>query len=189
MRIDGWVADGFEPVREAFAAVLAAQRGTGAAVAAWRDGGWVADLWGGPADAAGTKPWQRDSLVQPYSVSKPFVAMAALLLADRGLLDLDAPAQRYWPQLRARASVRQLLSHQAGVVVLGRPLRHRLRDRVDGQPRAVHTGGERAAGLPWTPAARWLNHNRRNPRNQPQPAATSTARRPLAPIPPRCPGL
>lgn len=121
MHLDGEVARRYEPVREAFAAVVAGQPGTGAAVAVWQDGELVVDLWGGHADAAGTRPWQRDSVVQPYSVSKPFAAVAALLLADRGLLDLDAPARRYWPELRASATVREVLSHQAGVVALDEP--------------------------------------------------------------------
>ena len=54
--LDGRVAPGFEPVREAFADVVAAQPGTGAAVAAWSDGRWVVDLWGGWADAGRTIP-------------------------------------------------------------------------------------------------------------------------------------
>ena len=66
------VAPGFGVVREAFADVIAAQQGTGAALAVWHDGRWIVDLWGGSADAAGTLPWGRDSIVQPYSVSKPF---------------------------------------------------------------------------------------------------------------------
>jgi CubicO group peptidase (beta-lactamase class C family) len=117
----GTVDPGFESVREAFRDVVAAQAGTGAALAAWYDGQWVVDLWGGSADASGTKPWQRDSIVQPYSVSKPFAAMCALLLVDRGVLDLDAPVQRYWPEFTAQATVRHVLSHQAGVVALDAP--------------------------------------------------------------------
>jgi CubicO group peptidase (beta-lactamase class C family) len=117
----GTVEAGFESVREAFADVLGAQQGTGAALAAWHDGRWVVDLWGGAADTARAIPWQRDSIVQPYSVSKPFAAMCALLLLDRGLLDLDVPVQRYWPEFTAQATVRQLLSHQAGVVALDAP--------------------------------------------------------------------
>lgn len=120
MHLAGVVANRFEPVREAFAEVLRAQPGTGAAVAAWHEGSFVVDLWGGTASAAGRR-WERDSIVQPYSVSKPFAAMTALLLVDRGELDLDAPARRYWPQLRADATVRQILSHQAGVVALDEP--------------------------------------------------------------------
>jgi CubicO group peptidase (beta-lactamase class C family) len=117
----GTVEPGFEAVREAFARVLAEQRGTGAALAVWHDGRWIVDLWGGAASADGTRPWQRDSIVMPYSVSKPFAAMCALVLIDRGLLDPDAPVQRYWPDFTAPATVRHVLSHQAGVVALSAP--------------------------------------------------------------------
>jgi CubicO group peptidase (beta-lactamase class C family) len=119
--VGGYVQPGFEPVRETFASVLAGQAGTGAATAAWRDGEWVVDLWGGPASADGAQCWQADSLAQAYSVVKPFVAVCTLLLADRGQVDLGAPMQRYWPQFRAPADVRQVLSHQAGVVALAEP--------------------------------------------------------------------
>jgi CubicO group peptidase (beta-lactamase class C family) len=121
VHIDGYADAAFEPVRDALADVLAGQHGPGAAVACWSEGAWVADLWGGDADAAG-RPWQRDSLVQPYSATKPFAAMCALVLVERGQLDLDAQVQRYWPEFTAPATVRQLLSHQAGVVVLDVPV-------------------------------------------------------------------
>lgn len=116
------MASGFAPVGEAFARLVAGQVGTGAAVAAWHEGRWVVDLWAGRADAAGLRVWQADSIVQPYSVSKPFVAVCALVLVERGLLDLDAPVRRYWPQFRAPATVRHVLSQQAGVVALDRPV-------------------------------------------------------------------
>ena len=122
MQVVGSLASEFAPVGDVFAGVLAEQLGTGAAVAAWHDGRWVVDLWGGPADAAGLRDWQADSIVQPYSVSKPFVAVCALVLVERGVLDLDAPVQRYWPEFRARATVRHVLSHQAGIVALDRPV-------------------------------------------------------------------
>jgi len=121
MGVDGAVADGFESVRDTFAGVVADQEGTGAAVAIWHDGRWVVDAWGGFHDGARTRSWQRDSMVMPYSVTKPFAALAALTLVDRGLLDLDAPVQRTWPQLRTQATVRQLLSHQVGLVALTEP--------------------------------------------------------------------
>jgi len=121
MEVGGSVDPRFAAVRDAFASALASQQGTGAAVAAWCDGTWVVDLWGGAADAAGTLPWRADSLVQPYSVTKPFAAVCALRLVDRGLLDLDAPVQAYWPEFAAPATVRQVLSHQAGIVALDEP--------------------------------------------------------------------
>jgi CubicO group peptidase (beta-lactamase class C family) len=105
-------------VQEVFADILAGQPGTGAAFAVWHDGEWVVDLWGGYADAGHTRPWRHDTLVMPYSVTKPFTAMCVLTLVDRGMVDLDAPMQRYWPELRATASVRDVLAHRAGVVVL-----------------------------------------------------------------------
>ena len=120
MEVSGFSAAGFAPVQDAFGQVLAEQPGTGAAMAAWHDGRWVADLWGGRADAAGTRRWQADSIVQPYSVSKPFAAACLLLLVDRGVVELDAPVRRYWPDFRPPATIRHLLSHQAGVVALNR---------------------------------------------------------------------
>jgi len=118
----GVVAPGFEAVRDAFAQVLARAAGTGAAVAAWHDGAWVVDLWGGAADAAGATPWARDSIVMPYSVTKPFAAVCALLLVERGQLDLDRRVAEYWPGFTAPATVRHVLAHQAGVVALDRPM-------------------------------------------------------------------
>ena len=118
MEIRGSVAKSFSRVQEVFADVLTAQPGSGASFAVWQDGEWVVDLWGGYADAAHTRPWQPDTLVMPYSVTKPFAAMCVPTLVDRGLVDLDAPMQRYWPDLRAEASVREVLSHRAGIVVL-----------------------------------------------------------------------
>jgi len=118
MEVHGSVAPRFTGVRDVLADVLAGQPGTGASFAVWHDGDWVVDLWGGHADAAHTRPWRQDTLVMPYSVTKPFAALCVLTLADRGLVDLDAPMQRYWPELRAPATVRDVLSHRAGVVVL-----------------------------------------------------------------------
>jgi CubicO group peptidase (beta-lactamase class C family) len=120
--LSGTVQPGFEPVRDAFAEVIGSQPGTGAAVAAWHDGAWVVDLRGGYADSARTVPWRSDSVVMPYSVTKPFAAVCVLLLVDRGLVDLDAPLSTYWPELSAPATVRHVLSHQAGLVVLDEDL-------------------------------------------------------------------
>ncbi len=118
MEVSGSVAAPYTRVREVFADVLAGQPGTGASFAVWHDGEWVVDLWGGYADAGRTRPWQQDTLVMPYSVTKPFAALSVLTLVDRGLVDLDAPLRRYWPELRAAATVRDVLAHRAGVVVL-----------------------------------------------------------------------
>src|SRR5262252_4555320 len=122
MDTHGFADARFAVVRDCFADVVAAQPGTGAAFAAWSDNRLVVDLWGGYAELRSRRLWEADSLVQPYSVSKPFVAVCALRLAENGQLELDAPVQRYWPEFRAPATVRQVLSHQAGVVKLDQPL-------------------------------------------------------------------
>jgi CubicO group peptidase (beta-lactamase class C family) len=117
----GRVEQGFELVEEEFAEAARTQPGTGAAVAVWLEGRWLVDLWGGTADVSGGRAWARDSIVHPYSVTKPFVAVCALRLVERGELELDAAVQRYWPEFTARATVRELLAHQAGVVALDDP--------------------------------------------------------------------
>ena len=89
------------------------------------DGRVVLDLWGGWADVAETRPWRRDTLVNAYSVGKPVVALAVLELVGAGGVDLDAPASTVWPELRAGqlgATVRHVLSHQAGVPAIRTPM-------------------------------------------------------------------
>jgi hypothetical protein len=88
-------------------------------------------------------------LVQPYSVSKPFAAVCALLLADRGQLDLDAPVQRYWPQFRAHADVRQVLRRvpSTPAVVNGRAWRTAQVPAVNGHGTARGAAGLYAALL------------------------------------------
>lgn len=119
--LGGHTTDRFAPVAGVFAEVVAGSPGTGSALAVRHGGEWVVDLWGGYADAARTRPWTADTLVMPYSVTKPFAAVCVLLLADRGQVDLDVPAAAYWPGLPGGATVRQLLDHSAGHVVLDAP--------------------------------------------------------------------
>jgi CubicO group peptidase (beta-lactamase class C family) len=119
--VQGFADPRFAAVRDCFADVAAAQPGAGAAFAAWCDGRPVVDLWGGAAGPRQRGAWAAGSLVQPFSVSKPFAAACALRLVEAGRLELDAPVQRYWPEFRAPATVRHVLSHQAGVVLLDRP--------------------------------------------------------------------
>ncbi|MEU1338365.1 serine hydrolase domain-containing protein [Streptomyces sp. NPDC005827] len=129
MHVNGTVAEGFEPVRDAFAANFALLGDRGAAVAVYRDGHRVVDLWAGARDVdgdAGTAPWQRDTAQIVRSATKGVAAAVLLLLRQRGELDLDAPVGEYWPEFKAagkeRTLVRHLLAHRAGVPVLDRPL-------------------------------------------------------------------
>jgi CubicO group peptidase (beta-lactamase class C family) len=110
---------------ERFSAVLEALAGqlddgdAGGSVAVFVDGAPVVDAWGGWSDAARTRPWQPDTIVNVFSVTKTMTALCALVLADRGDLDLDAPVARLWPEFAAAGKehvlVRHLLSHTAGL--------------------------------------------------------------------------
>jgi CubicO group peptidase (beta-lactamase class C family) len=121
MSVHGSTDPRFADVADVFRDVVDRQTGTGAALAVWHDGDWVVDLWGGWLDAVRTRPWQQDTLVMPYSVTKPFAAVCALVLTERGRIDLDEPVQTYWPELRAGTTMRQVLAHQSGIVLLDRP--------------------------------------------------------------------
>ncbi|MEU3937552.1 serine hydrolase domain-containing protein [Streptomyces sp. NPDC029044] len=91
----------------------------GASVAVMVDGETVVDLWGGWADQGRSVPWRRDTITNVWSCTKTVTSLAALLLVERGLLDVDAPVARYWPDFAARGKegvlVRHVLSHTSGV--------------------------------------------------------------------------
>jgi CubicO group peptidase (beta-lactamase class C family) len=115
----GFADERFAAVREAFQDNLDAGADLGASFCATVDGETVVDLWGGWADEARTQPWERDTIVNVYSTTKTMTALCALILADRGELDFDAPVARYWPQFAAAGKslvkVSHLMSHAAGL--------------------------------------------------------------------------
>ena len=123
--LEGHCDPRFAAVREAFAENFRARGELGAAVTVTLDGETVVDLWGGWADAARTRPWERETLVNVWSTSKGPTALCAHILADRGLLDFDAPVAAYWPEFAAGGKesvlVRHLLSHRAGLAGLREP--------------------------------------------------------------------
>jgi CubicO group peptidase (beta-lactamase class C family) len=96
--IHGELTSRFEPVRAAFEANFAERREVGAAVAVYVDGRSVVDLWAGVADPVTDRPWEEDTLAPVYSTTKGVSTIAAHRLAQRGQLDVDAPAADYWPE-------------------------------------------------------------------------------------------
>lgn len=116
----------FRRVRDAFLENFSRHAERGGAVAISLDGKNVVDLWGGWADVARTKPWQRDTLVNIFSVGKALCAIAILRLAEQGLIALDEPIARVWPEFAGQGkdavSVRTLLCHRAGLPALRAPL-------------------------------------------------------------------
>jgi CubicO group peptidase (beta-lactamase class C family) len=112
----------FEGVREAFAALFDDRQERGAALCVQVNGQTVIDLWAGTSDKDGSEAWHSDTLVNLFSCTKTFTAVAVLQLAAEGKLSLDAPVALYWPafaaQGKAGVTVRQLLCHRAGLPAL-----------------------------------------------------------------------
>ncbi|UQX01513.1 serine hydrolase domain-containing protein [Streptomyces sp. RerS4] len=155
MDIQGVVAEGFEPVKDAFQRNFEVLGDRGAAVAVYRDGRKVVDLWAGAKDADGDAardPWTEDTAQIVRSATKGVAAAVPLLLHQRGLLDLDAPVGAYWPEFKAggkdRALVRHLLAHQAGVPALDRGLS--AAEAADGTSGAHAIAAQRAFWEPGT---------------------------------------
>ncbi len=117
--VSGFADERFAGVRAIFEDNLASGRDTGACVAITLEGEPVVDLWGGWADKARTRPWEKDTIVNVFSVTKTMTALCTLILADRGQLDYAAPVARYWPEFAAagkeRVTVAQLMSHASGL--------------------------------------------------------------------------
>src|SRR5262245_62135216 len=88
----------FEGVKDAFHLQLDRGEDIGASASVFVDGQLVVDIWGGSFDGTFTRPWERNTIVQLFSVTKTITALCALVLADHGELDLDAPAAKYWPE-------------------------------------------------------------------------------------------
>jgi CubicO group peptidase (beta-lactamase class C family) len=117
--VQGMTHDRYAAVRTVFEGNLESGADVGASFCATLEGETVVDLWGGFADAAKTRAWERDTIVNVYSTTKTMTALSALILADRGELDFDAPVARYWPEFAAngkdRVKVSHLMSHAAGL--------------------------------------------------------------------------
>lgn len=122
----GTYADGFAPLANTFAAALRSGAEHGAALTVYFRGKCVVDLWGGLADVARQVPWERDTRVVVFSVTKGLAAMALNLLADRGQLEWDAPVATHWPEFaqagKGAITLRTLFNHRAGLPGLDEPL-------------------------------------------------------------------
>ena len=124
--INGFCDERFEALRDAFIANYDEGLEIGSSLGVTHRGKLVVDLWAGYADQERTRPWERDTIVNVMSTTKVVTATAFLLLIDRGLVELDAPVAAYWPEFAAggkeHVSVRDALSHQAGVPGLAEPM-------------------------------------------------------------------
>jgi CubicO group peptidase (beta-lactamase class C family) len=124
--IGGEVDEGYGKVADAFRRNLSSGREVGAAVAVYRHGRKVVDLWGGFRNGTTQAPWEKDTLVNVFSTTKGVASLAVAHAASRGLLCYDATVADYWPEFaqagKGAVTVRQLLGHQAGLVAIKPPL-------------------------------------------------------------------
>ncbi len=123
--IHGKCDEQFTAVRDALCANLESGADLGASVAVTVDGEMVVDIWGGYLDEDKQQPWQENTIVNVYSTTKTMSFLCALILADRGLLDFDAPVARYWPEFsrngKENVLVWHLMDHAAGLSGLDVP--------------------------------------------------------------------
>ena len=126
IHVQGQCQPRFEALRQLFAANIASGADLGASLAVTLDGEFVVDLWGGWADEARTRPWAADTVTNVWSTTKMMTSLTALLLVDRGELDLDAPVARYWPEFGAAGKsgipLRHLMSYNSGVSGWAQPV-------------------------------------------------------------------
>ena len=120
--IHGHCADRFQAVRQVFTGNFEEFNQLGGRVAVIVRGETVVDLWGGYKTEACDDEWSDDTLVCCMSVTKGIVALAAHLLAERNLLDYDAPVSKYWPEFAAAGketiTVREAISHRASLAII-----------------------------------------------------------------------
>jgi CubicO group peptidase (beta-lactamase class C family) len=123
--IHGVAEPAFAQVADTFAENFSARGDVGASLAIVQDGALVVDLWGGSLDAAGSRPWTRDAVVNVWSTTKAVSALCFAMLVDRGLASYADPVARWWPEFAAggkgEITIAQLLSHQAGLCSFAEP--------------------------------------------------------------------
>jgi CubicO group peptidase (beta-lactamase class C family) len=126
--ISGHCSDRFAGVREVMAANLDKGADVGSSVAIVHEGELVVDLWGGEIETLDgeIRPWAEDTITNVWSTTKTMTALSALILADRGDLDLHAPVATYWPEFAAEGkdtiTTAQLLGHTAGLAGWTEPM-------------------------------------------------------------------
>lgn len=115
----GHIDPTFEPLRDVIEGNLRSGAECGLSLAVDIDGTTVVDVCGGFTDEAGTRPWEQDTIVNVWSTTKTVTSLAVLMLADRGLVDVDKPVAAYWPEFASNGKeqvlVRHVMSHSSGV--------------------------------------------------------------------------
>lgn len=125
--VHGTITDArFERHRDLLSASLDSGGDVGACVSVTVEGETVVDIWGGHVDQAKTAAWQADTITNVWSTTKTMTFLSALVLVERGQLDLHAPVATYWPEFaqngKEGVQVRHLMSHTSGVSGWDQPI-------------------------------------------------------------------
>jgi CubicO group peptidase (beta-lactamase class C family) len=124
--VHGRCDERFAAMRDLLSANVDSGADLGASVAVVHRGEMVVDMWSGWSDTERTLPWERDTLVNVWSTTKTMMALSALMLVDRGELDLYDKVAHHWPEFAANGKadieVRHLLSHTSGVSAWAQPV-------------------------------------------------------------------
>jgi CubicO group peptidase (beta-lactamase class C family) len=156
--IAGDTDQGYGKIADVFRRNMTSGKEIGAAVAVYRDGKKVVDLWGGYRDGRTKERWQQDTMVLVASTTKGVSSLAVAVAASRGLISYDAKVADYWPEFaqagKEAITLRQLLSHQAGLPVIDQPLT--LDDLAEPAKMSAKIAAQRPA---WTPGKRHGYHN------------------------------
>jgi CubicO group peptidase (beta-lactamase class C family) len=128
--INGYTEPGFEKVAEVFTDNFHHRHEVGACCCVYYQNKKVVDLWGGWKDKSRISPWEEDTISICFSTTKGVSALAFSLLHSKGLLDYDEKVCTYWPEFafngKENITVRQLLSHQAGLYTNDRSFTYEL---------------------------------------------------------------
>ena len=153
VEVHGTCHPAYAGVREEFVRNFTERGEVGASLCVAVGGETVVDLWGGLADPETERPWEADTLAVVYSCTKGIAALAAHILVDRGLLDLEAPVSDHWPEYacagKESTTVRMLLDHSAGVPAVDARLQPG--DMYDADVMAAHLARQRPW---WEPGSR-----------------------------------
>jgi CubicO group peptidase (beta-lactamase class C family) len=155
--IGGDVDEGYGRIADVFRRNMLSGEEVGAAIAVYRDGVKVVDLWGGYRNGITKAPWKKDTVVNMFSTTKGVSALAIAVAVAQGLISYDAKVADYWPEFaqasKGSITVRQLLSHQAGLPAIDAPLTvHDLADR------AKMSAALAAQAPAWNPGSRHGYH-------------------------------
>ena len=153
----GHVKRGFEAVREAFIDNFSRRNELGAACCIYCQGEKVVDLWGGIRKKTTGEPWEGNTMAVVFSTTKGLAGLAMALAHSRGLFDYEERVSTYWPEFaqqgKENITVRQLLSHQAGLYALDVPVEKSLVADLD--KLAVILARQKPA---WEPGTRQAYH-------------------------------